>query len=376
MAAKRDYYEVLGVPRNAALNEIKKAYRQKALQLHPDKNPGNKEAEEKFKEATEAYGILADPEKRRMYDQLGHAAFQQAGRGGFNAADFGSTFADFEDIFGDIFSSFFGGGISRARGRGRAGNDLRYDLEISFQEAVFGTEKEIQINRKSSCETCKGSGAAPGAGAERCKQCGGAGQIRNQQGFFTISRTCHVCNGSGQVIAKPCPVCNGGGAVLRESKIKVTVPAGIDQGQRLRLSGEGEAGLGGGPPGDLFVVLNVKDHPIFERRDFDLICDVPISYTSAVLGAEIGVPTLEGEVKLRIPPATPSGKTFRLRGKGVPVLGANRRGDLHVRVYIKVPKKISSEHQALLERLREKEQEDDVAGTKGLFDKFKDIFAG
>ncbi len=375
--SKRDYYEVLGVSRTAGINEIKKAYRQKAIQFHPDKNPGNKEAEEKFKEATEAYGILADPEKRQLYDQYGHAAFQQGGGRGFSAADFGTAFADFEDLFGDIFSSFFGGGMGRTgRTRGRSGSDLRYDLEISFEEAVFGTQKEIEINRRTQCEKCRGSGAAAGTAAERCKQCGGTGQVRMQQGFFTISRSCPVCNGSGQVIANPCPDCRGSGLKLQQSKIKVNVPAGVDNGQRLRLNGEGESGSGGGPNGDLYVVLSVQDHPIFERRDSDLVCDVPITYTTAVLGAEIEVPTLEGEAKMKIPPGTPSGKIFRLRGKGVPVLGTARRGDLHVRVYIKVPKKISGEHQALLERLREKEREDDVTGGKGFFDKVKGMFAG
>ena len=374
--SKRDYYEVLGVPRGAGLTEIKKAYRQKALQFHPDKNPNNKEAEDKFKEATEAYGVLADDEKRRMYDQFGHAAFQQGGRGGFNASDFGAQFADFEDLFGDIFSSFFGGGGGggRSRSRGRAGSDLRYDLEISFEEAVFGAEKEIEIGKRSQCETCKGSGAAPGTSPERCKHCGGSGQVRMQQGFFTISRTCPVCSGAGGVIASPCKDCNGSGAKLRQAKIKVTIPAGVDSGQRLRMSGEGEAGASGGPSGDLYVVLAVQDHPIFERRESDLVCDVPITYSTAVLGSEITVPTLEGDAKLKIPAGTPSGKIFRLRGKGVPVLGTNRRGDLHVRVYIKVPKKVSPEHHALLERLREKESEDDVIDSKGFFDRVKNMF--
>ena len=374
--AKRDYYEVLGVSKSSDLSEIKKAYRALALKYHPDKNPGNKEAEEKFKEATEAYGILADPQKRKMYDQYGHAAFSQGGGaggfGGFSSGDFGA-FADFQDIFGDIFSSFFGGGASGRSGRGRAGNDLRYDLKLTFEEAIFGTTKEVEIGRKVACEECKGSGAAAGSQKERCKHCNGTGQTRIQQGFFTISKTCPVCNGIGEVVIKPCPACDGTGVKMRKGKIKVNVPAGVDNGQRLRLTGEGEAGTGGGPAGDLYVVLNVEESKIFEREDTELLCHVPISYTTAVLGDEIQVPTLEGKTTLKIPAGTPSGKIFKIRQQGVPILGTSRRGDLNVRVYIKVPQKVSPEYKDLLNKLKEEEKNigDD---SQGFFDKVKGMF--
>ncbi|NLF26211.1 MAG: molecular chaperone DnaJ [Deltaproteobacteria bacterium] len=370
--SKRDYYEVLGVSRDASLDQIKKAYRTKALQFHPDRNPGDKEAEEKFKEATEAYSILADADNRRKYDQFGHAAFQQGGGFG-GAADFSGIFAGFEDVFGDIFSSFFGAGGGGGRSRVRSGQDLRCDLEISFEEAAFGAEKEVEILRRVRCETCGGSGAAPGSAPERCRQCGGSGQYRMQQGFFTISRTCHVCNGSGSRIANPCSNCNGSGLKSAKSKIKVKVPAGIDHGQRLRLNGEGEPGLSGGPSGDLYVMISVKEHPVFEREESEIICEVPISYTTAVLGAEINVPTLEGEMKLKVPPGTPSGRIFRLKNRGIQILGTNRRGDQHVRVFIKIPEKLSPEHRELLEKLRE--QEKDYEQDKGLFEKVKSMFA-
>ena len=371
--SKRDYYEVLGVAKNAGASEIKKAYRHLAMQYHPDKNPGNKEAEEKFKEATEAYSVLSDDKKRAMYDQYGHAAFQQGGAGGNPFSGFGD-FSGFEDIFGDIFGSFFGGGGS-SRGRGRAGADLRYDLKVTFEEAVFGTSKEIEIGRQIQCAECHGSGAAEGSSKERCKHCGGSGQTRFQQGFFTISRTCPVCNGSGEVIVKPCKACNGSGVKMEKGKIKVTVPAGIDHGQRLRLSGEGEAGVGGGPNGDLYVVINVAEHPVFKRQDADLICDVPISFATAVRGAEIMVPTLEGETTLKIPAGTESGKVFKIRSQGVPILGTNRRGDLNVRVFIKVPQKISSEYEELLIKLDEQEKKDESDSSKNIFEKVKDLFA-
>ena len=363
--SKRDCYEVLEVSRNASLNEIKKAYRQLALKYHPDKNPDDKDAEEKFKEATEAYSILSDPEKRKSYDQFGHAAFSQGGAGfsGFN------DFSAFEDIFSDIFGSFFGGGRSSVR----AGNDLRYDLTIDFEEAVFGAEKNIEIARKTACDDCSGSGAAPGSSPEACKHCGGSGQMRIQQGFFTIGRTCDICQGSGQVVTDPCKSCDGKGMTVSQGKINVKIPAGIDHGQRLKLRGEGEPGLMGGPSGDLYVHLSVKEHPVFERQDSELVCEMPISYADAVLGTELVVPTLEGEAKLKIPGGTPSGKIFRLRNKGVPILGTNRRGDQHVRVYIKVPKKISEKRREVLETLRALE-DDESDDDRGILEKVKDMF--
>ena len=369
---KRDYYEVLEVSNTATLDEIKKAYRKKALQHHPDKNPGNKDSEELFKEATEAYSIISDADNRRKYDQFGHAAFQQGGRGGFT--DFGD-FSGFEDIFGDLFSSFFGGAVAGGRrSRGRAGRDLRYDLELTFEEAVFGVEKNVTLSRRVSCETCSGSGAAAGHSPETCKHCGGSGQVGVQQGFFTITRTCNICNGSGKVIRNPCADCRGAGLRAVEGKLNVKIPPGIDNGQRLKLKGEGEAGSGGGPSGDLYVHIAVKDHPIFERQESEIICEVPISYSTAALGDEIDVPTLEGTVKMKIPAGTQSGKIFRLRSKGAPIIGTNRRGDEHVRVVVKVPKKLSEEHRKTLEKLREAESRDVESETKSFFDKVKSLF--
>lgn len=371
----RDFYEVLEVPKTSSLDEIKKAYRKKALLFHPDRNPGNKEAEEKFKEATNAYSVLSDPETRQRYDQFGPAAFDQRA-GGFNG--FGGDFAGFEDIFGDIFSSFFGGaaaGAGTRRSRGRAGRDLKYDLEITFEEAIFGVEKQIKIERRVMCDSCEGTGAARGTKAESCTQCAGAGQVRIQQGFFTISRTCPGCGGAGHTIKSPCGFCHATGLRSVTTTVSVKVPAGIDHGQRLKLRGEGEAGTGGGPSGDLYVQIGVKEHPIFERHESELLCEVPISYATAVMGAEIDVPTLEGTAKMKIPAGTASGKVFRLKNKGIQVLGTNRRGDQHVKVYVKVPKKISEKQRAALEKLAEFDKENLQPDAKGFFDKVKDIFS-
>lgn len=373
--AKRDYYEVLEVSKSASLDDIKKAYRKKAVQFHPDKNPGNKEAEEKFKEATEAYSVLSDAENRARYDRFGHAAFAQGGGGGgFQSGDF----SGFEDIFGDIFSSFFGGsmGGDPRRARGRGGNDLRYDLEITFEEAAFGCEKEISLARRTKCEECSGSGAAKGSSRERCPQCEGAGQIRIQQGFFTLARACHACNGEGEVVKNPCRSCSGSGLRTKESKLKVKVPAGVDNGQRLKMRGEGEPGSGGGPNGDLYVQMVVQEHPFLQRQESEVVSELPISFSSAVLGSEIEVKCLDGRVKLKIPPGTPSGKVFRLKNKGIPVLGSSpqRRGDHHVRVHVHVPKKVSEEERKLLEKLAAI-QGTAVEDEKGFFDKMKDIFS-
>jgi molecular chaperone DnaJ len=373
--AKRDYYEVLGVSRGAAQQEIKKAYRKKAMELHPDKNPGNPEAEEKFKEATEAYSVLNDDDSRRKYDQFGHAAFEQGG-GGFSAGGF----EGFEDIFGDIFSSFFGGGGSSRGGsaqQAQGGRDLRYDLEVEFEEAAFGTEKEISFNRRVRCEPCSGSGAQKGSKAETCSDCRGAGQVRFQQGFFTMSRTCPKCSGKGSVIKDACPSCRGSGLGSKKAKIKVSIPAGIDTGQRLKVRGEGEAGPNGGPSGDLYVAVSVKAHPIFERQESELICEVPISYTVAALGAEIKVPTLEGDESLKIPAGTESGKVFRLKNRGIQVLGSSRRGDMHIRVFIQVPRSLSKEHREALEKLKAAETADAESKDSGesFFDKVKSVFS-
>lgn len=364
---KRDYYEVLGVSRNASLDEIKKAYRKLALQCHPDKNPGNREAEERFKEASEAYSVLSDADNRVKYDQFGHAAFEQGG--GF------SGFTGFEDIFNDIFSSFFGGGPmgGGARSRMRSGRDLRYDMEISFEEAVFGGEKEIQVRRRVICKECQGSKCAPGTSPETCRQCGGHGQVQMSQGFFSITRTCPVCQGEGQMVRSPCAACSGTGFQTAESKLTVKIPAGIDQGQRLKLRGEGEPGMVGGPNGDLYVQISVRPHKIFERQESELVCEVPISYSTAVIGGEIQVPTLEGMDKLKIPAGTQSGKVFRMRGKGVHVIGSNRRGDLHVRVVINVPKKVSENYKEALRKLSEIEEVEGSA-AKGFLDRVKEMF--
>lgn len=375
--SKRDFYEVLGVSKDASVDDIKKAYRKKAVQFHPDKNPGDKEAEENFKEATEAYSVLSDAENRARYDRFGHAAFTQGGgAGGFQGGDF----SGFEDIFGDIFSTFFGGsmGGDPRRSRGRAGNDLRYDLNLAFEEAAFGCEKEVTIGRRSACDTCSGSGAAKGSSRERCPQCEGAGQIRVQQGFFTLARTCHACGGVGEVVKSPCRDCSGSGLRVKESKLKIKVPAGVDDGQRLKMRGEGEAGSGGGPTGDLYVQIHIDEHPTFQRQEHELICEVPITFSAATLGTEIEVPALEGKLKLKIPAGTPSGKVFRIKNKGIPVLGSNpqRRGDQHVRVYVHVPKNISVEERELLEKLAAIQGtvvEDD--SDKGFFGKVKDMFS-
>ena len=375
--AKRDYYEVLEVSKSASGEEIKKAYRKKAVQFHPDKNPGNTEAEEKFKEATEAYSILSDAENRSKYDRFGHAAFSQGGggAGGFQGGDF----SGFEDIFGDIFGSFFGGamgGDPRRGSRGSAGSDLRYDLQVSFEEAAFGCEKENGLSRRVRCGECAGSGAEKGSSKDRCPQCEGAGQIRIQQGFFTLARTCHACNGEGEIVKNPCRACSGSGLKSQESKLKVKIPAGVDHGQRLKMRGEGEPGSGGGPNGDLYVQIYVQEHPIFVRQESELVCEMPITYTSAVLGGEIEVPSLEGKVKLKIPAGTPSGKVFRMKNKGIPVLGSNpqRRGDQHVRVYVHVPQKVSDEERSILESLASV-QGDPVEEEKGFFGKVREMFS-
>lgn len=376
--SKRDYYEVLEVSRTATVEEIKKAYRKKAVQFHPDKNPGNKEAEEKFKEATEAYSVVSDADNRAKYDRFGHQAFANGGSAGFGGGDF----SGFEDIFGDIFSSFFGGQMGgdprRGGGKGRSGSDLRYDLDITFTEAAFGCEKDVTIGRRAQCESCSGSGAAKGTARQRCPQCEGAGQIRIQQGFFTLARTCHACGGVGEVVKDPCSNCSGSGLKVKETRLKIRVPAGVDNGQRLKMRGEGEAGTGGGAKGDLYVQIQVEPHPIFQRQESELICEIPITFSAAALGAEIEVPSLEGKVKLKVPAGTQSGKVFRLKGKGISVLGSSpqRRGDQHVRVLVHVPKKLGDEERTLLEKLAVLQGTTvEEAGSKGFFDKMKDIFS-
>jgi molecular chaperone DnaJ len=372
--SKRDLYEVLGVARSASGDDLKKAYRKRALECHPDKNPGNKQAEEQFKELSQAYSVLSDPDSRKRYDQFGHAAFEQGGGGG-GFQGFEGT--GFEDIFGDIFENFFGGQQRGGGGRtkGRSGRDLRYDLEISFEESAFGGERSIELTRRMACSDCSGSGAEGGSKPETCSQCGGAGQVRVQQGFFTMARTCSRCQGSGSVIKNPCIHCQGSGLKGKSQTLSIKIPPGIDEGQRLKLRGEGEAGMGGGPPGDLYVQIAIKKHPLFAREEGEVFCRVPISYTQAVLGGEIEAPTLDGPYKLKIPPGTPSGKIFKVKGKGIVAIGSSRRGDQHTEVYVEVPKKISDEKKVLLEKLAELDAIEPHEESKSFFDKVKEIFA-
>ncbi len=376
--SKRDYYEILGVERDATDQTIKSAYRKLALQHHPDRNPGDKSAEEKFKEAAEAYAVLADEQKRGLYDRFGHAGVAGAGGAGFDA----STFADFGDIFGGLgdifgFGDLFGG--ARRRGGPQRGTDLRYDLEISFEEAARGTETAIQIPREETCETCKGSGAAPGAGPEVCIQCRGQGQVRFQQGFFTVARTCPQCRGAGRVITKPCTACRGTGRVGHERKLTVKIPAGIASGQRLRLVGEGEHGAGGGPPGDLYVVIHVQEHAFYQRDGDDLYFEVPVSFPVLALGGEISVPTLDGQEALQVPAGTQPGARFKLRGKGMPNVAGRGHGSLYVAVSVAVPKSLSREQRSALEGLSKvlpPETFEPTVATdeRPFFERVKDIF--
>lgn len=377
--SKRDYYEVLGVPRTATEQDIKSAYRKLALKYHPDRNPGDKQAEEKFKEAAEAYSVLADPDKRHLYDRYGHAGLGGAATSGFDP----NVFHGFEDILGGLgdffgFGDLFGGGRRRGPQRGA---DLRYDLDISFEEAARGTETTIQIPRAEACDTCRGSGAAPGSRPSTCPQCHGLGQLRYQQGFFSVARTCGQCRGTGSVITRPCSTCRGAGRVQKDRKLTVRIPAGIATGQRLRLAGEGEAGPSGGPPGDLYVVIHVQEHPFFHRDGNDLYCEIPVNFPTLALGGEIRIPTLEGEESFTLPEGTESGTTFRLRGRGLPDVGGQGRGDLLVTLKVRTPKKLTREQRKLLEQLasvlpKERFEPTPVSeqSEKGLFDRVKDIF--
>jgi molecular chaperone DnaJ len=381
---KRDYYEILGVGKTATDLEIKSAYRKLALQYHPDRNPGDHAAEEKFKEAAEAYSVLADTDKRHMYDRFGHAGLGGAATGGFDP----SVFTGFEDILGglgDIFGlgDVFGGG--RRRSGPQRGADLRYDLEISFEESAKKTETSIQFPRQETCDTCSGSGASAGSKPSACPQCHGRGQLRYQQGFFTVARTCGQCRGTGSIIANPCATCRGTGRVEKDRKVTISIPAGIASGQRLRLSGEGESGPNGGPSGDLYVVIHVQDHPFFQREGNDLHCEIPLNFTTLALGGEIRFPTLDGDEPFTIPDGTQTGTTFRLRGKGMPDVTdrtGRSRGDLFVTVKVITPKKLSKDQKKLLEQLaptlpKEKFEPTPLDGEEdkgGLFDRVKDIF--
>ncbi len=379
MASKRDYYDVLGVGKGASADEIKKAYRRLAIEHHPDRG-GN---EEKFKEINEAYEVLSDPQKKTAYDQFGHAGVGAGGPGGFGGGgfrpqDFGNA-ADFEDIFGDVFSNFFTGGAAGGRGRARSqaqeGDDLRYDLHLTFEEAAFGTSKEIKVQKLSTCETCHGSGAKPGSGRVVCTTCKGTGQIRASQGFFTIARTCTRCGGQGEMPGSPCTTCKGNGRVEKEKVISVKVPAGVDEGSRLRLRGEGEAGVNGGPAGDLYVFLHVEAHDFFERDGSDLHCKVPISFVQAALGTEVEVPTLTGPVKMKVPAGTQSGKVFRLREKGMKNPQTEDTGDLMATVVVETPTDLNSKQKKLLEEFQAMTQENNTPQMTKFLHQVKNLFA-
>jgi molecular chaperone DnaJ len=371
---KRDYYEVLGVSRAATDVEIKSAYRKLAMTHHPDRNPNNPDSEDKFKEITEAYAILADGEKRSLYDRFGHAGVSS--NAGASAGFDPAIFQDFGDIFGEFFGfgDLFGGGGGRRRTRAQRGADLREDLHLEFEEAVFGTEKQVKVRRHETCDGCRGTGAAPGKVAVPCRACEGRGQVRYQQGFFSIARTCPTCQGAGSVITDPCPKCKGDGRLLRERAVEAQVPAGVEDGTRIRFSGLGEAGAFGGPAGDLYVVLHVKEHSFFEREGNDLQCVVPISFSQAALGTEITVPTLEGEHKMKIPEGTQSGTSFRIRGKGVPVLNGHGKGDLFVEVRIQTPGKLSKRQRELLIELGELTPVENKPQRRSLLGRVKDMF--
>lgn len=372
---KRDYYEILGVHNNASETEIKKAFRKLAIQFHPDKNPGDKEAEEKFKEATEAYEVLSDAQKRAQYDQFGHAGV--SGAGGFSGGGFGGFGAGspFGDIFSDIFGDIFGGGGAGRRTQGRRGDDLLYNMEISFEEAAFGCEKKIDVPYARRCASCNGSGAKPGTDPKICPACRGAGQVRYQQGFFSVSKTCGQCNGEGKVVDDPCPECHGKGSVKDSKTLSVKIPGGVETGSRLKLSGEGGQGVKGGPNGDLYVAISVKEHAIFQREDDNVVCEIPISFAQAALGCEIEVPTLDGKVSMKIPEGTQSGKIYRLRGKGIPSLQGYGRGDQLVVVKVETPTNLSGKQKELLEEFAKISGEDAHPMKKGFLDKVMDFLS-
>ena len=372
--AKRDCYEVLGVERTAEPEEVKKAYRKLALKYHPDKNPGDKTAEEKFKELGEAYEILSDPQKRALYDEHGHAAFDRRA-GGYGAGGFHDPFEIFREVFGGggIFEDLFGGGRSDPS-QPQRGNDLRYDMEITFDEAADGCEKEISVSKLAPCEACHGSGAEAGSNIRTCPSCGGRGQVVNSRGVFSIAQTCPHCQGAGRVLEKPCKACHGQGRRDRPSKIKLRIPAGVDSGSRLRSAGNGEAGFRGGPAGDLYVVLHVQAHAIFQRDGDDLLCEVPVSFTQAALGAAIEVPALAGGASIKIPPGTQPGTMFRLKSKGIKNVQGYGRGDLHIRINVEVPTHLSPDQRAKLQEFADLCNGKESPMSQSFFEKAKKLF--
>lgn len=378
MAAKRDYYEVLGVSRDASPEAIKKAYRKLAVKYHPDKNPGDHTAEDKFKELGEAYEALSDPDKRAAYDRYGHAAFS-GGMGGGGGGGFHDPMDLFSQVFGSAFGGgfeeFFGGGGRRQRSGKQRGSDLRYDLEISLEEAASGVEKELEIERNVPCETCGAKGSkGSGGGVKTCQSCGGRGVVTRQAGIFVQQTTCPECRGAGETISDPCPACHGDGRVQRDSRIKLRIPAGVDTGTRLRSSGNGDAGVRGGEAGDLYVFLHVRDHDVFERDGSDLFCEVPLPFTVAALGGELKVPCLDGRSSIKIPPGTQGGTVFRLRDKGIVSLSSKRRGDLHVRVQVEVPTRLNSEQQEKLRAFAASIGDHNSPMQEGFFEKAKRFF--
>jgi molecular chaperone DnaJ len=376
---KRDYYEILSVSRGDSQEEIKRAYRKLAVKFHPDKNPDDPQAEEKFKEIGEAYDVLMDADKRAAYDRYGHAAFAQGGvgRGGFH-----DPFDIFREVFGGggggmgggIFETFFGGGASVDREGRQRGSDLRYDMQITLEEAAFGVDKEIEVRKLDTCDKCVGKGAEPGSRTINCPTCGGRGQVISSRGFFQVSQTCPRCRGAGQIIEKPCSVCDGEGRIEKTSRIKLKVPAGIADGSRLRSSQNGEAGIRGGPPGDLYVVIHVKEHEIFQREDDDLYCELPIPFSVAALGGEVAVPTLEGKANLKVPAGTQSSQVFKLRGKGVANVNGRERGDLLARLIVEVPTRLNAEQRQKLEEFADLCGEENTPLHKSFFDRAKEFF--
>jgi molecular chaperone DnaJ len=373
---KRDYYEVLGVGRNDSEEDVKRAYRKLAVKFHPDKNPDDPHAEEKFKELGEAYDVLMDSDKRAAYDRFGHAAFASggAGFGGFH-----DPFDIFREVFGGggfgggIFETFFGGAGARSEDRQR-GSDLRYDMQIGLEEAAFGVEKEIEIEKLDTCDKCHGSGAEPGSRTINCPTCGGRGQVISSRGFFHVSQTCPRCRGAGEIIEKPCPKCHGEGRIEKLSRVKLKIPAGIREGSRLRSSHNGEAGIRGAPPGDLYVVIHIKEHKIFQREGDDLYCEVPIVFSLAALGGEVDVPTLEGKAHLKVPAGTQSGQMFKLRGKGITNVNGRGRGDLFARLIVEVPSRLNAEQRSKLEEFAALCSDENTPLRKSFFERAKEFF--
>jgi molecular chaperone DnaJ len=369
---KADYYEILGVARDCGDQELKSAYRKLALKYHPDRNPGDKDAEERFKEASEAYQVLSDGEKRAAYDRYGHAGVSGAGASGFGG--FGGA-VDLGDIFGDLFGEMFNMGAGSRGSRQQRGDDLRFDLTINFEDAIFGTETEVKIRRLEVCQTCQGRGSASGRGPTVCGQCQGRGQLRYQQGFFSVARTCSACRGAGTIIADPCLTCRGETRVAKELKLNVKVPPGVEDGTRIRYSGEGDSGRTGGPRGDLYIVIGIRSHAFFERDGHDLHCVIPISFPQAALGAEITIPAIDGDVLLKIPEGIQSGKEIRVRGKGVPYLNDHGRGDLVAQVIVQIPKKLSKVQRDQIKQLAETLEVENKPTSRSLLSKMKDLFS-